>query len=254
MIEKRGKRGISVAMWNLWHGCHKLSEGCRNCYVYRTDARHGRDSTVVAKTGDFDLPLRKKRDGSYKLPAGETVYTCFTSDFFVEDADGWRPQAWEMMRRRGDLNFMMITKRIDRFYECLPRDWGEGYENVMICCTAENQDRANYRLPIYESAPIRHKAIICEPLLCPVNLRPFLGPWIERVVAGGESGPQARICQYDWILSLRAQCIERGVDFYFKQTGYRFVRDGALYHVARRYQHSQALKAGINVGRDYREF
>ena len=42
--------------WNPWHGCHKLSEGCLNCYVYRIDSRHGRTSSVVLKTADFDLP------------------------------------------------------------------------------------------------------------------------------------------------------------------------------------------------------
>ena len=76
--------------WNPWHGCHKLSEGCRHCYVYRIDAQHGRDSSIVQKTADFDLPVRRKRDGSYKIPPGELVYTCFSSDFFVEDADEWR--------------------------------------------------------------------------------------------------------------------------------------------------------------------
>ena len=53
------------------------------------DERHGRDSSVVRKTGEFDLPLRHKRDGSHKISSGEIVYTCFTSDFFVDDADEW---------------------------------------------------------------------------------------------------------------------------------------------------------------------
>jgi len=112
--------------WNLWHGCHKLSEGCRHCYVYRRDAEHGIDSKVVRKTKSFGLPIQKKRNGEYKIPSGTLVYTCFTSDFFVEDADGWRAEAWEMMRVRKDLCFLMITKRIERLAEALPGDWGEG--------------------------------------------------------------------------------------------------------------------------------
>ena len=188
-----------MAGWNPWHGCHKISPGCQHCYVYRMDANYGRDSSVVTQTAAFRLPVQKKRNGEYKIPPGELVYTCFSSDFFVPDADPWRKEAWEMIAQRRDLHFLMITKRIDRLSICLPEDWGEGYEHVTICCTVENQDRADYRLPIYREAPIRHKIIICEPLLERINLRPYLGPWVEELVAGGESGNDARPCDFDWI-------------------------------------------------------
>ena len=75
-----------LAGWNPWHGCHRISEGCRHCYVFRMDSHYGRISDAVHKNRDFDLPVRKNRDGSYKIPSGEEVYTCFTSDFFLEDA------------------------------------------------------------------------------------------------------------------------------------------------------------------------
>ena len=161
--------GEKASMWNLWHGCHKLSEGCRHCYVYRTDGKYGKDSSVVTKTEKFDLPLQRKKNGTYKIPSGNLVYTCFTSDFLIEDADEWRAEAWEMMRIRQDLRFLFITKRIDRLQQCLPPDWGDGYDNVTICCTMENQDRVDYRLPIYKEIPIKHKIIICEPLLSRIN-------------------------------------------------------------------------------------
>ena len=61
-----------------------------------------------------------------------------------------------MMRLRSDVRFLIITKRIDRFLETIPSDWGDDYDNVTICCTIENQDRADYRLPIYKTAPIKH--------------------------------------------------------------------------------------------------
>ena len=54
--------GEKASMWNLWHGCHKLSEGCRHCYVYRTDGKYGKDSSVVTKTEKFDLPLQCKKN------------------------------------------------------------------------------------------------------------------------------------------------------------------------------------------------
>ena len=234
-------------MWNLWHGCHKLSEGCRNCYVYRRDAKHDIDSTHVRKTKSFDLPIQRKRNGTYKIPAGTTIYTCFTSDFFVEDADEWRSEAWKMIRQRSDLIFVMLTKRIDRLHESLPDDWREGYDHVTIGCTIENQDRADYRLPIFRTTPIRHKVIICSPLLERIDLRPHdIGSWVEQVVVGGESGDQARPCHYDWVLDIREVCVANNVSFWFQQTGAKFVKDGRLYHVRRQLQHSQARKAGIN--------
>lgn len=235
-----------MPLWNPWHGCHKLSAGCVNCYVYRTDGKHGIDSSVVMKTKSFGLPVRKKRDGSYKIGAGELVYTCFSSDFFVEDADEWRGEAWEMIRSRPDLRFLMITKRIDRLQAVVPDDWGEGYDNVTICCTMENQERADYRLPIYRAAPVKHKIIVCEPLLSAVDLSPYLGAWVEQVIVGGESGREARTCHYDWVLGIRRQCVEHGISFRFRQTGARLLKDGQLYRIRRQFQHSQARKAGID--------
>ena len=236
--------------WNPWHGCHKLSPGCMNCYVYRMDAKREKDSSKVTKNKDFSLPVKRKRDGSYKIPSGEMIYTCFTSDFFVKDADPWREEAWKMMRERSDCRFLMITKRIDRFWSCIPEDWGQGYPNVHICCTAENQDRADYRLPLYKEAPIRYKSIICEPLLERMDLSPYLGDWVLEVIAGGESGNEARVCDYDWILDLREQCITKGVSFHFKQTGARFKKDGKYYRIKRQFQHKQARKAGIDWEKD----
>lgn len=234
-------------MWNPWHGCHKLSAGCMHCYVYRGDSKRGIDSRIVSKTKNFDLPVQRKRNGEFKIDSDSLLYTCFTSDFFVDDADGWRAEAWEMIGQRSDLRFMIITKRIDRLQVLLPDDWGEGYDHVTICCTIENQDRADYRLPIYKAAPIKHKIIICEPLLERIDLRPYnIGEWAEQVVVGGESGYDARPCNFDWVMELHDLCVEQNVAFWFKQTGAKFIKDGKLFSINRKFQHSQARKAAIN--------
>jgi len=154
-----------------------------------------------------------------------------------------------MMRVRSDLDFLFLTKRINRFYDCIPDDWGEGYENVTICCTMENQKEVDYRLPIYKSAPIKHKIIICDPLLSKIDFSPHLGDWIEQIVAGGESGYEARICEFDWVMDIRRQCMETGISFWFKQTGSKLLKDGQLYTITKRLQHSQARKAGLNLER-----
>lgn len=239
--------GMAAWSWNPWHGCRKLSPGCQHCYVYRMDARHGRDASQVRRLQDFDLPLRRRRDGSYKIPPGELVYTCFTSDFLLEDADPWRPAAWEIIARRRDLRFLFITKRIHRLADCLPPDWGTGYPHVEICCTVEDAARAGERLPLFRQAPVCRRSIICEPLLGPIDLRPWLGKWVSLVMAGGESGPQARVCRYEWVLSLREQCREAGVPFRFRQTGALFEKDGRRYHIPRGEQYDQARRAGIDL-------
>ena len=237
-----------MAIWNPWHGCHKLSPGCANCYVYRRDESIGKDASVVTKTGDFNLPVRRNRQGEYKLqPDDSAVFACMTSDFFLEDADAWRPECWDMIRERRDLRFFIITKRIDRFAQCAPPDWKDGWEHVTICSTCENQDRADYRLPILLDLPIRHRMVACEPMLGEIRMDRYLATGkIEQVICGGESGPRARPCDFRWIQEVRRECIRCGVPFVFKQTGAVFIKDGKTFHIARKDQLSQARKSGYS--------
>ena len=233
--------------WNPWHGCKKISPGCAHCYVYRRDSTFSKDSSEVKKTASFSLPLKRNRYGLYKLTGQETVYTCFTSDFFLPEADEWRKEAWAMIGVRRDLHFFIITKRIDRFYVSLPDGWGSGWPNVPVGCTVENQDRADYRLPVFLDLPIAEKHIICEPLLEAIDLSAYLNREIRQVLAGGESGSEARLCDYAWVCDIREQCRAAGLPFYFKQTGAKFKKDGKIYTVPRMHQISQARKAGIDL-------
>jgi protein gp37 len=175
------------------------------------------------------------------------VFTCLTSDFFLEEADPWRDEAWAIMRQRPDVQFSIITKRIVRLTECLPPDWGDGYPNVTIGATVESQRQAEIRLPALLAAPIQRRFVICEPLLEAIDLSPWLDARIAYVMVGGESGSQARVCDYDWVLGIRKQCVATGVGFVFKQTGARFRKDGRVYTVARHVQMAQAHKAGIDT-------
>lgn len=236
-----------ITIWNPWHGCKKYSEGCKNCYVYRRDESLGKDASIVYKTKNFYLPVKKTRQGTYKIPDYEEVYSCMTSDFFLEDADPWRNDVWNMIKIRDKVNFTIITKRIERFLECIPDDWEDGYDNVAIFCTIENQKQCDIRLPVFKKLPIKYKSIICEPLLGPINLEPYLNPEIKEVVVGGESGNNARLCDYDWVLKIRNQCLKKGVGFTFKQTGANFKKGNKIYKISRKYQSSQAKKAEIDI-------
>lgn len=234
--------------WNPWHGCRKLSPGCANCYMYRIDERYERDPTQIAKTSNYLLPLARRRDGSYKIEPGSNVFTCGSSDFFLAEADEWRIDAWNAIRLRPDLKFLIITKRIDRFETNLPADWGDGYPQVEIACTCENQQMADLRLPIFLKAKIAKKSVVCEPLLERINLLDHLkSGGIRSLIAGGESGPNARPCDFEWVLNLRAQCAESKVSFNFKQTGANFKKDGRTYKIPKLKQGAQARKSGIDL-------
>jgi len=169
-----------------------------------------------------------------------------TSDFFLDKADEWRKEAWAMIKIRQDLRFFIFTKRIDRFCVSLPADWEEGYENVIIGCTVENQAMADYRLPIFSKLPIKHKVIIVAPMLEKMDISAYLNDTIEEVAVSGESGAEARTCDYNWFLDIRRQCVEKDIPFCFHQTGAKLLKNGKLYRIHRRHQISQAYKANIN--------
>ena len=232
-------------VWNPWHGCHKYSRGCQNCYVFRRDLSIGKDPQQVYKTASYDLPMQKNRAGTYRLAGGQNVYTCLSSDFFLEEADPWREGAWECMKMRPDLMFYIITKRITRAHLCLPEDWGRGYPNVLIGCTVEDQAQCDARMEAFLSVPCVKRFLVCEPLLEPIDFYDWLEEGFEFLICGGESGPKARECNYDWVLDLRRQCLSSYVPFHFKQTGANFVKNGKRYLVPRSLQKEQAKRANI---------
>ena len=180
------------------------------------------------------------------IKGGKILATCFATDFFLPEADEWRKESWAMIKERQDIDFLILTKRIDRFPVSLPSDWDGGYENVNIGCTVENQKSADYRLPLFLSYPIKRRFIACAPLLEAIDLTPYLHG-VEHVTVGGETGQEARECDYDWVLDIRKQCIEAKVTFWFKNTGSFFKRNGAVEKVNPFKQTSMAKELKIDI-------
>lgn len=231
--------------WEPWTGCYKISDGCTNCYFYGPfSKRYGQNT--VHKTDEFDKPIAKTAKGSYKIQGGKIVATCFATDFFIAEADEWRAEAWAMIKKRTDLDFLILTKRIDRFNVCLPTDWGDGYDNVNIGCTIENQELADYRLPLFLSYPIKRRFIAAAPLLGAIDISAYLGG-IEHVSVGGETGREARICDYDWVWDIREQCVEAGITFWFKNTGSLFRYEGKVQKINPFKQSGIAKEFGIDI-------
>lgn len=234
-----------MAMWDPWRGCHKHSEGCKYCYIHKGDLKRGIDTNQIVKTDHFYAPIARDKSGAYKMKSGQTVFLCFSTDFLLEDADPWRPECWRMIKERSDLHFLFLTKRIERFMECIPEDWKDGYDHVTVGCTVENQARVDERLSIFRELPIKHKNIICQPMIEKIDLSAYLDH-IELVVVGGESDKNARPLDYEWVLSIREQCVSQNVHFEFRQCGTHFIKDGRQYVLAVRDLCSQARKANIN--------
>ena len=230
--------------YNCWHGCHKKSEGCAHCYVYRRDESIGKDSNIVYKTKAFDMPIQKNRKGEYKYPSGTSFSMCFSSDFFIEEADVWRKDLLEMIKTRSDCRFMCITKRPERIMECI-KDL-ETYNNLIIYCTMENQKRFDERAPIYLNLPLKVKGIMIEPMLEYVDIKGYEDK-IDIISVGGESGMDARIIDFEWVKKTREVCIKNKIGFDFHQTGAKLKVNGKLYNIPRNMQHSQARKAFKNV-------
>lgn len=263
--------------WNPVTGCTPISEGCRNCYAERMSKRlAGRCGypsedpfKVTLHPDKLDQPLRWKKP--------RMIFVCSMGDLFHKDVPfdhisqvfdvmcSWR---WPTKEAEcsGDASlledpghtFMVLTKRPERIPEWLswlglywPGDSpvninleAEGHfgKHIWFGVTAENQARADERIPILMQIPAAVRFVSVEPMLGPVDLlsNDYLGGCIncevcldnpktcinraqdrkiDWVICGGETGPGARPMHPDWVRSLRDQCNEAGVPFFFKSWG-----------------------------------
>ena len=235
-------------IWNPWHGCIKKSEGCAHCFMYALDKQRGQDGRKIFKVkGNFDYPLQRHKNGCYKVQSGEMLRVCLTSDFFLEEADPWRKEAWDIIKQRPDVVFWLLTKRPERVVQCLPGNWGEGWENVFFNVTAENQERADERIPLLLKLPFKHKGVVVAPFIGPVTIKDYLKEGqIKQVSAGGENYDGSRPLYYDWVKSLYQECKSTNVTFCFIETGTKFIKDGKCYTIlSKRTQSVMAYKSGL---------
>ena len=224
---------------NFWTGCIKVSEGCKYCYMFRDKERYGLNPTDVVKVKDSTI--NKVLKGAKK---GDKIFTCSWSDFFIKEADEWRDWAWNIIRSRPDLNWQILTKRPERISECLPKDWGMGWDNVWIGVSVENQKNTNriqYLFPFYNN--IKVKFVSVEPILEMIDMdmamygnqlwNPLSGDLdisrhntgkLDWVIIGGESGNdngkyKYRPAESFWFNTIVDQCKEHNVPVFMKQTG-----------------------------------
>jgi len=215
--------------------------------MFFQDKLRGKNGADFYRTKNFYYPLEKNRNGSYKIKSGEMLRVCMTSDFFLEEADEFRDEAWKIIRERSDVKFFLLTKRPQRVLSHLPSDFENGYENVFFNVSCENQRRADERIPILLDLPFKHKGVMCAPFIGRVTLESYLATGqIEQVLCDGENYVNPRECHFEWVKSLSDECRRHNVTFVFCGTGKNFVKDGKRYQIeGAPLQSVQAFKSGL---------
>lgn len=202
--------------WNPWMGCRRVGLGCVNCYMFRDRNRFGQNGEDIKRTEDptFYAPIRQTN-------FGPKVFVCSWSDFFLPEADEWRAEVWGIIKQKQNLIFQILTKRPERILQCLPHDWGDdGYPNVWLGVSVENQKSADKRIPPLLDIPTAVRFVSAEPLLDKTHLCEWTSEgFLDWVIIGGESGPNARPMDEAWVEHIIEECVHDDVPVFFKQWG-----------------------------------
>jgi protein gp37 len=238
--------GLSTIEWtdytfNPWIGCTKVSEGCKHCYA---EAYGNRFGVQWGPSGT----RRRTSDGNWRKPLawnekanreGTTprVFCASLADVFEGNVqtEQWLPDLFKMIERCDGLTWLLLTKRPENVWRLIENNvglrradvWLSENPHVWIGTSVENQAAADERIPELLKIPAAVRFLSCEPLLGGVYLSKWIytdggKPWkmdIDLVICGGESGPEARPMNTEWVRGLRDQCVAAGVSFFFKQWG-----------------------------------
>lgn len=206
--------------WNPWQGCQKVSPGCKACYMYREkEIRYKQDPRKVHRSAKatFNKPL--------KIEARSKIFTCSWSDFYIESADNWRAEAWEIIKETPQHLYQILTKRPERIPdEVIP-------ENACVGVSVESL-RYMYRVAelVENTQPGTRKFVSFEPLLANILPSKAMLFWayelsnIDWFIIGGESGNDTppymyRQCKTDWLLNIVELGDALGIPVYVKQLG-----------------------------------
>lgn len=262
----RGDDGSPGATWNPVVGCTRVSPGCDHCYAFQLhDQRHvawkrGRMPSAAPQYHEpFSrvqlLPTRLDQPLRWQKP--RRIFVNSLSDLFHDAVpDEYIAQVFAVMAAAKQHTFQVLTKRPERMRSLLDSDafvdridtvlgvlsedrgWcldeieAWPLPNVWLGVSAEDQERADERIPLLVQTPAAVRFLSCEPLLGPINLG-LIGTvpaaWsksyspvsdhLHWVIGGGESGPHARPCHPDWARALRDECTDARVAFFWKQWG-----------------------------------
>lgn len=220
------------ATWNPMTGCSPISEGCEHCYA-RALARRFDDKLGYTADGHGSFwprfhPERLDQPLHWRKP--RRIFVCSMSDLFHEAFDYQQVDlVRDVMRHRPQHTFMVLTKRPEAMRKYVT-EWSAFSPNVLLGVTAENQQRADERIPVLLDTPAAVRFVSLEPLLGPVDLTPWSHEWnssflggprssLDWVIVGGETGPGARPMDPEWAADVWVQCMKARVPFFFKKWG-----------------------------------
>lgn len=227
------------ATWNIARGCTKVDEDCKFCYMYRDSFNNTRYNPldVVRTKTVFNLPL--------KLKEPSKVFTSSLTDFFHEEIDGYRDEAWDIIRKCPQHTFQILTKRPERVNQLLPKDWEPGWKNVWLGTSVGSQKGVQRMIDMSLVAHDGVKFLSLEPLHGPVKLGDVkeyfealkgelhVLPAFDWVIVGGESGNETgkyryRPCELDWIESIVKECQRNYIPVFVKQLGTHLAKQMGL--------------------------
>lgn len=218
------KIGWTHATHNFWKGCHKVSEACKFCYADRDFHRWGLgDFRNVTRCQGFNDPLRwHRRPEKYGAFDGMRIFTCSWSDFFIEAADQWRAEAWEVIRQTPNFNWLILTKRPELVMDRLPEDWNGGWSNVWLGYSVENQHRWEQRKEFIREIPAKIKFLSIEPMLGDIYFGEH--PGVDWIIYGGESGNNTgkfsyRPTEWEWLEGSVQESMYYQIPVFVKQYG-----------------------------------
>lgn len=234
--------------FNPWVGCTKVSPACDHCYAEGWAKRTGQaglwnGDRRRTSAANWRQPYKWNNASPLNGPRPRVFCASLADVFDNQVPHEWRRDLFAMIRETPNLDWLLLTKRPQNIAKMLPEYWGEGWPNVWLGATVENQKEADRRIPHLLAVPAAVRFLSMEPLLEPVDLSAIsvgamhtnaltgllfeadaggtgpagVGPFIHMVIVGGESGPGARpICE-TWAGDLLGQCRRAGAAFFMKQ-------------------------------------
>jgi len=210
----------SDSKWNLVRGCSKISPGCKNCQA-ESYAKRFRDLACnqVDEIADVQLvphnlllPLRWLTSG--------VVFVSSRGDFFHKEVPvHFIVAAFEVMSRVNWHSYLVLTKRADRMRTMIESElqFAAKLDHIWWGVSVENKEHGLPRLSDLQKSPATVRFLSIEPLLEDLGRMNLSG--IHWVIVGGESGHGARLLKKEWVTSIRDQCNDAGIPFFFKQWG-----------------------------------
>lgn len=215
--------------FNPWTGCTNVSPGCDHCYAEAWSKRSGHvkwGNNPRKRTTEqyWKAPLIwQSRSDAFMAQHGrrQRVFCASLADVFDNQADkGWRVELFQLIQECRGLDWLLLTKRPQNIRKMLPDDWGhEGYPNVWLGFTAEDQERYDQRWKVLASVPAAVRFVSYEPAIGPLRLHADEEIQPDWLISGGESGPGARAMDPQWARDIVADCRKLGVSPFHKQWG-----------------------------------